>query len=238
MTDDRGIVKAQVEAAHRALEEKRRAKDDDRQPSSSQSHSSALMLDEGDDTLGAITVMSDDDDDAADALETEVGDLTAALIAEAKERRTYKGQIVSSGGRDEEAASNIAEHSGGTRSDDDDDDDSGVAASASSSQYDAESGGESQSQHRQTAKRSQAPEPSMGRVPADVAKQLYEAVKADKDLYSRILLYEPVSFDEVNSTAKRAGVTGLRSKETLRNWLDVQCICFYSAELTGQRQRY
>jgi hypothetical protein len=78
--------------------------------------------------------------------------------------------------------------------------------------------------------------------PSDIApslsNQLYQAITSDKSLYNRILLFEPVSFDEVSSTAKRAGVIGLRSKEVLRNWLDMQGICFYSAELTGQRQRY
>lgn len=78
--------------------------------------------------------------------------------------------------------------------------------------------------------------------PTDIApslsKQLYEAITSDKALYHRILLFEPISFDEVSSTAKRAGVTGLKSKEVLRNWLDMQGICFYSAELTGPRHRH
>lgn len=78
--------------------------------------------------------------------------------------------------------------------------------------------------------------------PTDIApslsKQLYKAITSDKALYHRILLFEPVSFDEVSSTAKRAGVTGLKSKEVLRNWLDMQGICFYSAELTGPRHRH
>lgn len=75
-------------------------------------------------------------------------------------------------------------------------------------------------------------------IEVSLSNQLYKAITMDKALYHRILLFEPVSFDEVSSTAKRAGVTGLRSKEVLRNWLDMQGICFYSAELTGQRQRY
>ena len=74
--------------------------------------------------------------------------------------------------------------------------------------------------------------------PVSLSSQLHAAITADKALYHRILLFEPVSFDEISSTAKRAGVTGLKSKETLRSWLDKQGICFYSAELTGQRQRY
>ena len=79
---------------------------------------------------------------------------------------------------------------------------------------------------------------AFGSVPAEVSQQLHDAIISDEDLYRRILLFEPISFDEVNSLAKKAGIQGLRSKETLRNWLDVQCICFYSTELTGQRQRY
>lgn len=78
--------------------------------------------------------------------------------------------------------------------------------------------------------------------PLDIAptlsSQLHQAITSDKVLYHRILLFEPISFDEISSTAKRAGVTGLKSKEMLRNWLDMQGICFYSADLTGQRQRY
>lgn len=75
-------------------------------------------------------------------------------------------------------------------------------------------------------------------IAPSLSNQLYKAITSNKALYHRILLFEPVSFDEVSSTAKRAGVVGLKSKETLRNWLDMQGICFYSAELTGQRQRY
>ncbi|UZJ51227.1 hypothetical protein CBS101457_000547 [Exobasidium rhododendri] len=75
-------------------------------------------------------------------------------------------------------------------------------------------------------------------IAPSLSNQLYKAITSDVPLYHRILLFEPVSFDEVSSTAKRAGVVGLRSKEVLRNWLDMQGICFYSAELTGQRQRY
>ncbi|PWN37335.1 uncharacterized protein FA14DRAFT_159433 [Meira miltonrushii] len=75
-------------------------------------------------------------------------------------------------------------------------------------------------------------------VPAVISQQLHDALMSDENLYRRILLFEPVPFEEVSALAKKAGVQGLRSKEILRNWLDVQCICFYSGELTGQRHRY
>jgi hypothetical protein len=75
-------------------------------------------------------------------------------------------------------------------------------------------------------------------ITPSLSTQLHKAITSDKALYHRILLFEQVSFDEVSSTAKRAGVTGLKNKETLRNWLDMQGICFYSAELSGSRHRY
>lgn len=75
-------------------------------------------------------------------------------------------------------------------------------------------------------------------LPAGISQQLHDAIMSDEDLYRRILLFEPIPLEEVSALAKKAGVQGLRSKEILRNWLDVQCICFYSGELTGQRYRY
>lgn len=86
--------------------------------------------------------------------------------------------------------------------------------------------------------REETPEPSPITVPQTLSQQLHRAITSDADLYHRILLFEPISFDEISSTAKRAGVKGLRSKEALRTWLDRQGICHYSGELTGQRARW
>jgi hypothetical protein len=86
--------------------------------------------------------------------------------------------------------------------------------------------------------RAQSSTTSPTEIAPSLSTQLYKAITSDKALYHRILLFEPVSFDEVSSTAKRAGVTGLKNKEILRNWLDMQGICFYSAELSGPRHRH
>lgn len=73
-----------------------------------------------------------------------------------------------------------------------------------------------------------------------LAETMTRAIRSDADVWGRILRYEPISFDEITSIATAAGLsmaTGKR-KEELRTWLDRQCICFYSAELTGARSRH
>ena len=73
-----------------------------------------------------------------------------------------------------------------------------------------------------------------------LAETMTTAIRSDPSVWSRILRYEPISFDEVVSIATQSGLamdTG-RSKEELRTWLDRQCICFYSAELIGSRSRH
>lgn len=97
---------------------------------------------------------------------------------------------------------------------------------------------EEEEDDRRSEEGSEVPEPSPINVPQTLSQQLHKAITSDADLYKRILLFEPISFDEISSTAKRAGVKGLRSKEALRTWLDRQGICHYSGELTGQRVRY
>ncbi|MCO5596198.1 hypothetical protein L7F22_050258 [Adiantum nelumboides] len=147
----------------------------------------------------------------------EMGDLTMAMMRESERETRQKSPHSSKEDLGEES-----EASNSTGSDDESDDEAlanrslrGVIRTSTANQATA-----------------------LGSVPAEVAQQLHDAIMSDEDLYRRILLFEPISFDEVNSLAKKAGIQGLRSKETLRNWLDVQCICFYSTELTGQRQRY
>ena len=73
-----------------------------------------------------------------------------------------------------------------------------------------------------------------------LAQTMTTAIRSDPSVWERILRYEPISFDEVISIATQSGLamdTGKR-KEELRTWLDRQCICFYSAELTGSRSRH
>lgn len=73
-----------------------------------------------------------------------------------------------------------------------------------------------------------------------LSETMTTAIRGDPSVWGRILRYEPISFDEVISIATQNGLamdTGKR-KEELRTWLDRQCICFYSAELTGSRSRH
>ena len=76
--------------------------------------------------------------------------------------------------------------------------------------------------------------------PAALANTLTTAIRSTPHLWHRILRYEPISFDELVSIATVHGLamdTG-RSKDALRTWLDSQCICFYSNDLTGPRSRH
>lgn len=65
------------------------------------------------------------------------------------------------------------------------------------------------------------------------------AIRSNPALWHRILKYEPISFDEFVSIATQNGLSMAvgKSKEELRTWLDRQCICFYSNDLTGPRNR-
>lgn len=73
-----------------------------------------------------------------------------------------------------------------------------------------------------------------------LAEIMTAAMRGDPDVWARVLRFEPISFDEVVSMATTHGLamdTGKR-KEELRTWLDRQCICFYSNDLTGTRARH
>ncbi|SPO30095.1 uncharacterized protein UTRI_05934 [Ustilago trichophora] len=73
-----------------------------------------------------------------------------------------------------------------------------------------------------------------------LAETMTTAIRSNEGLWARILRYEPISFDEFVSLATQSGISmdSGKSKEELRTWLDRQCICFYSAELTGSRSRH
>lgn len=163
-----------------------------------------------------VDLISDDDEDESG----EMGDLTMAMLNEERAGRITGSTGSSVDDRHSASAPNEA-------SEDDAEDLDGLS-----------DGDENGERAALAPLRGTANEPALGTVPAAVAQQLHDAVLADEDLYRRILLFEPIAFDEFSSLAKRENVQGLRNKETLRNWLDVQCICFYSAELTGQRTRY
>lgn len=112
-----------------------------------------------------------------------------------------------------------------------------AAGSPDSSQHDSDATQALSSDEEGGAASDAEAEASPANVPASLSSSLVRAVQGDKQLYRRILLLEPVSFDEVHSTATRAGVK-VKSKDVLRDWLDKQGICFYVGELTGQRSRY
>nr|CDI55997.1 bsp1 protein [Melanopsichium pennsylvanicum 4] len=82
-------------------------------------------------------------------------------------------------------------------------------------------------------------EPPPNPSPA-LAETMTQAIKSDFSVWTRILRYEPISFDELISIATQNGLTmdTGKTKEELRAWLDTQCICFYSAQLTGSRSRH
>ena len=82
--------------------------------------------------------------------------------------------------------------------------------------------------------------------------QLKRAIRADAQLWRRILLMEPISLDEFVSIANRPARTdsagtgpsgaGLavktgKQRAELRTWLEMQGICTYADELTGARRR-
>ncbi|PWY99333.1 hypothetical protein BCV70DRAFT_217704 [Testicularia cyperi] len=73
-----------------------------------------------------------------------------------------------------------------------------------------------------------------------LSEAMTRAIKQDQSLWLRILRYEPISFDELVSLATQIGLSmdTARRKDLLRLWLDRQCICFYTAELTGTRSRH
>lgn len=220
-SSSRTVLVDQVQAAYTALD--KRGADADTSLHSLSSNGDSSMFD---------STETDTDDDGS------MGDLTVQLLAESRqsqtsqthapygieapatpletrERRTPHDSLTSRANNGHTSCANDG-HSGGSCTTSDRESDTGTES-------------ESDDSHR--------PEPSMGRVPALVAKKIHDAILANEDLYDRILLFEPISFDEALSTVKQAGVT-IRSKEVLRNWLDVQCICFYTAELSGPRYRY
>ncbi|WVF70068.1 hypothetical protein IAT40_004855 [Kwoniella sp. CBS 6097] len=81
----------------------------------------------------------------------------------------------------------------------------------------------------------------MGQVePVDMDKRFYDMIMGDKELWSRILRYEPINFDEMISKSFAAGIDKLsRSwKKELKRYLDLQSITYFTEDPTGQRRRH
>ncbi|EJU06429.1 hypothetical protein DACRYDRAFT_113138 [Dacryopinax primogenitus] len=73
---------------------------------------------------------------------------------------------------------------------------------------------------------------------AMIEKELRTMIEEDEELYLRILRYEPMKFDDLLKRALDRELPERKLKERLRNFLDKQCINFYTAEPTGTRKRY
>ncbi|KDN50354.1 hypothetical protein K437DRAFT_255058 [Tilletiaria anomala UBC 951] len=75
---------------------------------------------------------------------------------------------------------------------------------------------------------------------------LKQAVQDDAQLWRRILLMEPIPLDEFVSIANRPasrggaglGIKTVKHRLELRNWLEMQGICTFADELTGNRRTH
>ncbi|WVQ97826.1 hypothetical protein IAU59_004941 [Kwoniella sp. CBS 9459] len=76
--------------------------------------------------------------------------------------------------------------------------------------------------------------------PVDMDKKFYDMIMGDKELWSRILRYEPINFDEMISKSFAAGIDKLsRSwKKELKRYLDLQSVTYFTEDPTGQRRRH
>ncbi|ORY26864.1 hypothetical protein BCR39DRAFT_560295 [Naematelia encephala] len=68
-------------------------------------------------------------------------------------------------------------------------------------------------------------------------EQFYEMIRNDHELWIRILRYEPISMDELISKAIQTGIKGVKWKERLRRFLDLQGIIHFVDDPTGARRR-
>ncbi|WWD22062.1 hypothetical protein CI109_106550 [Kwoniella shandongensis] len=74
----------------------------------------------------------------------------------------------------------------------------------------------------------------------DLSSRFFDMIKNDKELYIRILRYEPISFDELISKGFAAGIDKLKRgwKKDLKRYLDLQSITYFTEDPTGQRRRH
>ncbi|WVO17980.1 hypothetical protein L204_105678 [Cryptococcus depauperatus] len=73
---------------------------------------------------------------------------------------------------------------------------------------------------------------------ASLNDQFHDMIMKDKDLWVRILRYEPISFDEIVSKAIAAGVSKKGWKKALKRYLDLQGVTYYTEDPTTQRSRH
>nr|AEG78590.1 BSP1 [Cryptococcus gattii] len=73
----------------------------------------------------------------------------------------------------------------------------------------------------------------------DLHGQFYNMMVNDYDLYLRILHYQPIAFDELVSKAIGSGMTRRGWKKELKNYLDIQCITYFTEDpMSRRRSRY
>nr|XP_019008744.1 uncharacterized protein I206_06426 [Kwoniella pini CBS 10737]OCF47525.1 hypothetical protein I206_06426 [Kwoniella pini CBS 10737] len=74
----------------------------------------------------------------------------------------------------------------------------------------------------------------------DLNKIFYKLIMDDKELWLRILRYEPINFDELISKSIANGIDKQRKtwKKDLKKYLDMQSISFFTEDPTGQRRRH
>ncbi|EIW68731.1 hypothetical protein TREMEDRAFT_63193 [Tremella mesenterica DSM 1558] len=69
-------------------------------------------------------------------------------------------------------------------------------------------------------------------------QQFYEMIKGDVPLWTRILRYEPIPFEELIAKSISVGIKGIGWKIRLKRFLDLQGITFFSGDPTGSRKRH
>nr|AAV28735.1 BSP1p [Cryptococcus gattii] len=70
----------------------------------------------------------------------------------------------------------------------------------------------------------------------DLHGQFYNMMVNDYDLYLRILHYQPIAFDELVSKAIGSGMTRRGWKKELKNYLDIQCITYFTEDPMSRRK--
>lgn len=82
-------------------------------------------------------------------------------------------------------------------------------------------------------------------IQSALAKAVHNAITADAQLYHRILLLEPIPFEEVWSTLLRCSDAEIFKTKArgvvqaqVKAWLDLQGIVWYEGDVTGTRARH
>ncbi|CAE7190944.1 unnamed protein product [Rhizoctonia solani] len=71
----------------------------------------------------------------------------------------------------------------------------------------------------------------------DLDARLLDIILQDKELYLRILRYEPIKFEDILDMAIESGIPQHGLQVKLKAFLDSQCINFYTAEALGRKKK-